>query len=146
MASPKCQRSAPRRLENTTRRFSGSAELARAKSMVCVRAVPFPKQRNTRPSVTTRSGRREPHRTSTCGEIHQNNRTSAMDDIVTEHTGSILRVQFNRPTKRNAMTSAMYGALAGIFNKAANYENTRVVLLHGAGDSVCAGHYIEEFL
>jgi enoyl-CoA hydratase/carnithine racemase len=73
-------------------------------------------------------------------------RTSTMNDIVTEHTGSILRVQFNRPTKRNAMTSAMYVALAGIFNEAANDENTRVVLWHGAGDSFCAGNDIEDFL
>ena len=69
-----------------------------------------------------------------------------MDDIVTEHAGSILRVQFNRPTKRNAMTSAMYVALAGIFNEAAKDENTRVVLWHGAGDSFCAGNDIEDFL
>jgi enoyl-CoA hydratase/carnithine racemase len=69
-----------------------------------------------------------------------------MDDVVTEHSGSILRVQLNRPTKRNAMTSAMYVALAGIFNEAANDENTRVVLWHGAGDSFCAGNDIEDFL
>jgi enoyl-CoA hydratase/carnithine racemase len=69
-----------------------------------------------------------------------------MDDIVTEQTGSVLRVQFNRPTKRNAMTSAMYLALAGIFNKAATDDNTRVVLWHGAGDSFCAGNDIEDFL
>src|SRR4051812_18723361 len=69
-----------------------------------------------------------------------------MDDIVTEHAGSILRVQFNRPTKRNAMTSAMYLALAGIFNVAAQDENTRVVLWHGAGDSFCAGNDIEDFV
>src|ERR1700752_4497553 len=69
-----------------------------------------------------------------------------MDEIVTEHTGSILRVQLNRPTKRNAMTSAMYLALAGIFNGAANDETTRVVLWHGAGDSFCAGNDIEDFL
>src|ERR1700676_606592 len=69
-----------------------------------------------------------------------------MDDIVTEHTGSILRVQLNRPTKRNAMTSAMYLSLAGIFNAAANDENTRVVLWHGAGDSFCAGNDLEDFL
>jgi len=69
-----------------------------------------------------------------------------MDDIVTEHTGSILRIQFNRPTKRNAMTSAMYVALAGIFNEAAKDENTRVVLWHGAGESFCAGNDIEDFL
>jgi len=69
-----------------------------------------------------------------------------MDEIVTERTGSILRIQFNRPTKRNAMTSAMYLALAGIFNEAANDENTRVVLWHGAGDSFCAGNDLEDFL
>src|ERR1700726_112623 len=69
-----------------------------------------------------------------------------MDDIVTEQAGSVLRVQFNRPTKRNAMTSAMYVALAGIFNKAANDENIRVVLWHGAGDSFCAGNDVEDFL
>src|ERR1700681_4822806 len=69
-----------------------------------------------------------------------------MDDIVTEHAGSILRIQFNRPTKRNAMTSAMYLSLASIFNEAANDENTRVVLWHGAGDSFCAGNDIEDFL
>jgi enoyl-CoA hydratase/carnithine racemase len=69
-----------------------------------------------------------------------------MDDIVTEHAGSILRVQLNRPTKRNAMTSAMYLALAAIFNEAANDDDTRVVVWHGAGDSFCAGNDIEDFL
>src|ERR1700759_1459029 len=69
-----------------------------------------------------------------------------MDDIVIEHAGSTLRVQLNRPTKRNAMTSAMYLALAGIFNEAANDEDTRVVVWHGAGDSFCAGNDIEDFL
>ncbi len=69
-----------------------------------------------------------------------------MEEIVTEHAGSILRVQLNRPTKRNAMTSAMYLSLASIFNEAASDENTRVVLWHGAGDSFCAGNDIEDFL
>ncbi|MDB5553481.1 MAG: Enoyl-CoA hydratase/carnithine racemase [Rhizobium sp.] len=69
-----------------------------------------------------------------------------MDDIITENVGSVLRVQLNRPTKRNAMTSAMYVALASIFNDAADDENTRVVLWHGAGDSFCAGNDIEDFL
>ena len=55
-------------------------------------------------------------------------------------------MQLNRPTKRNAMTSAMYVALARIFNQAANDENMQVVLWHGAGDSFCAGNDIEDFL
>src|ERR1700684_3555668 len=69
-----------------------------------------------------------------------------MEEIITEHSGSILRVQLNRPAKRNAMTSAMYLSLASIFNEAANGEDTRLVLWHGAGDSFCAGNDIEDFL
>ena len=69
-----------------------------------------------------------------------------MDDIVTEHAGNVLRVQLNRPTKRNAMTSAMYLSLASIFNEAAKDENTRAVLWHGAGGSFSAGNDIEDFL
>src|SRR5260221_4739107 len=73
-------------------------------------------------------------------------RSSTMGEIVTEHDGSILRIQFNRPSKRNAMTSAMYVALAAILDDAAKDERTRVVLWHGAGDSFCAGNDIEDFL
>jgi enoyl-CoA hydratase/carnithine racemase len=73
-------------------------------------------------------------------------RISAMDEIVTEHAAGILRIQLNRPTKRNAMTSAMYVALADIFNAAAKDESTRVILWHGAGDSFCAGNDIDDFL
>jgi len=69
-----------------------------------------------------------------------------MDDIITEHSGSILRVELNRPTKRNAMTSSMYVKLADVFNDAAKDERTRVVLWHGAGDSFCAGNDVEDFL
>lgn len=69
-----------------------------------------------------------------------------MEDIVTAQAGSILRIQLNRPAKRNAMTSAMYMALADILNEAAKNENTRAVLWHGAGDSFCAGNDIEDFL
>jgi enoyl-CoA hydratase/carnithine racemase len=69
-----------------------------------------------------------------------------MNEIVTERSGSVLRVELNRPAKRNAMTSAMYLALADIFNKAAKDDDIRVVLWHGAGDSFCAGNDIEDFL
>src|SRR3984893_7494195 len=69
-----------------------------------------------------------------------------MDEIITERSGSILRVQLNRPTKRNAMTSQMYVTLADVFSDAAKDEQTRVVLWHGAGDSFCAGNDLEDFL
>jgi len=69
-----------------------------------------------------------------------------MPEIVTEFSGSILRIQLNRPSKKNAMTSAMYTSMADIFNGAAKDDGVRVVLWHGAGDSFCAGNDLEDFL
>src|SRR6266851_2695351 len=69
-----------------------------------------------------------------------------MSDIVTERSGSILRVQFNRPSKMNAMTSSMYITMADLLNAAAQDDGIRVVLWHGAGDSFCAGNDLEDFL
>src|ERR1700757_4163659 len=69
-----------------------------------------------------------------------------MSDIVTERSGSILRVQLNRPARKNAMTSAMYITMADLLNAAAKDDDIRVVLWHGAGDSFCAGNDVEDFL
>ncbi len=69
-----------------------------------------------------------------------------MSDIVTECSGSILRVKLNRPAKKNAMTLSMYAALADLFNSAAKDNGIRVVLLYGAGDSFCAGNDVGDFL
>ena len=69
-----------------------------------------------------------------------------MSDIVTKHSGSILDIQLNRPTRKNAMTSSMYATLADTLNHAAEDEQIRVVLWHGAGDSFSAGNDIEDFL
>src|SRR6266446_5446957 len=44
---------------------------------------------------------------------------SIMSDIITERSGHILRIQLNRPEKKNAMTSDMYIALAYLFDAAA---------------------------
>jgi enoyl-CoA hydratase/carnithine racemase len=35
-----------------------------------------------------------------------------MDEIITEKSGSVLRVELNRPAKKNAMTGSMYVALS----------------------------------
>src|SRR5215470_1299776 len=68
------------------------------------------------------------------------------NEIVTERIGSILRVQMNRPAKKNAMTSAMYLTLAEILNDAAKDDDIRVVVWHGAGNSFTAGNDLEDFL
>src|SRR5215470_14051297 len=69
-----------------------------------------------------------------------------MSNIITETSGSILRVTVNRPTKKNAMTSAMYSALADVFNNAANNDDIHVVIWDAAGDSFSAGNDVEDFL
>jgi enoyl-CoA hydratase/carnithine racemase len=69
-----------------------------------------------------------------------------MSDIVTERSGAILRVQFNRPAKKNAMTSAMYITMADLLIESAKDDRVRVVLWHGAGDSFCAGNDLDDFL
>jgi len=69
-----------------------------------------------------------------------------MSDVISERSGSILRVQLNRPDKKNAMTSNMYVTLADLLNDAARDEQIRVVLWHGAGDSFSAGNDVEDFL
>ena len=69
-----------------------------------------------------------------------------MSEILTERSGSILRVQLNRPQKKNAMTSKMYVTLAEILDGAASDDQIHVVLWHGAGDSFCAGNDLADFL
>ncbi len=69
-----------------------------------------------------------------------------MSDIVTEHSGSILTIQLNRPAKKNAMTSSMYTAMADALHDAASDDHTRVVLWHGAGNSFTAGNDLEDFM
>ena len=69
-----------------------------------------------------------------------------MSDINTERSGSILRVELNRPARKNAITAAMYTSLAEIFGDAGKDESVRVVLWHGAGDAFCAGNDMGDFL
>lgn len=69
-----------------------------------------------------------------------------MSDIVTEISGGVLRVELNRPARKNAMTARMYVCLADTLEAADTDESVHVVLWHGAGDSFCAGNDITDFL
>ena len=69
-----------------------------------------------------------------------------MDDIITERSEGVLRVELNRPAKKNAMSSSMYAKLADVFNEAADDESVRALLWHGAGDAFTAGNDLKDFL
>ena len=69
-----------------------------------------------------------------------------MSEILTERSGSILRITLNRPAKKNAMTSSMYQSMAEILNDAAKDDDVLVALWDGAGDSFSAGNDLQDFL
>ena len=56
-----------------------------------------------------------------------------MSEILTERSGSILRIQLNRPQKKNAMTSRMYVTLAEILDGAASDDGSSYSIPAWAG-------------
>lgn len=66
--------------------------------------------------------------------------------IVTDHSDGILLIRMARPEKKNALTQAMYGALAEALTKADSDPAIRVAVLTGSEDSFSAGSDLGEFL
>ena len=69
-----------------------------------------------------------------------------MNKILTEHEGGVLRIQFNRAEKKNAITAAMYQALAHALRHAERESAVRVALIHGAPDVFTSGNDLQDFL
>ena len=69
-----------------------------------------------------------------------------MNHILTESKGSILRIEIDRPDKKNALTSAMYQAMADAIKVAEADSKVRVVLIHGKPDLFTAGNDLQDFL
>ena len=73
---------------------------------------------------------------------------SAVDsknDIITETREHILRIQINRPEKKNALTRAMYAAMAAAIARADDDNGIRAVFLHGTADCFTAGNDLKDF-
>jgi enoyl-CoA hydratase/carnithine racemase len=69
---------------------------------------------------------------------------------MTEHvrinaTAGILRLVLARPEKKNALTNAMYGALADALIRADSDRSVRAVLFEAEGDVFTAGNDINDF-
>lgn len=67
------------------------------------------------------------------------------DHVKTECDAGILTVTLARADKKNALTNAMYGALADALGRAESDPAIRVVLLQGEGDSFTAGNDLSDF-
>ncbi|MFM9968315.1 MAG: enoyl-CoA hydratase [Burkholderiales bacterium] len=69
-----------------------------------------------------------------------------MSDLIqTPRDGAIAIFTLNRPEKKNALTAAMYEALAESLNRAAADDAVRVVVLRGEGGSFTAGNDLADF-
>ncbi len=68
------------------------------------------------------------------------------EPVLTELNGGVLTVTLNRPEKKNAITQAMYAALAEATNRARTDDAVRVLLFRATGDSFSAGNDIADFI
>jgi enoyl-CoA hydratase len=64
------------------------------------------------------------------------------DEVRYERRDQTALITLNRPRYRNAQNSAMTYALDAAFSRAVDDDETRVIVLAGAGDHFCAGHDI----
>lgn len=69
-----------------------------------------------------------------------------MSDILTSQADGILTITFNRPDKKNALTSAMYATLADALEAAETDPAARVILFAGNGGAFTAGNDLQDFL
>jgi enoyl-CoA hydratase/carnithine racemase len=71
---------------------------------------------------------------------------SMNEQLQVERHAAVCELRLNRPEKRNAITVAMYEALAGALAAADADAGVRVVVLSGAGANFCAGNDLNDFL
>ena len=68
------------------------------------------------------------------------------EHVRVERNGGILAITLNRPERRNAITVAMYAALADAIESASDDSETRVITIRGEGQDFAAGNDLADFL
>jgi enoyl-CoA hydratase/carnithine racemase len=68
------------------------------------------------------------------------------DHVVVSQAARALRIQINRPEKKNALTRAMYSALAEAIERADADSTVRVITLTGVADVFTSGNDLKDFL
>src|SRR6202158_1271506 len=68
-----------------------------------------------------------------------------MSDLIVSDDGPIRTLRMNRPVKKNALTLAMYDAMAAAVEESATNGAIRCLLIAGCPGSFCAGNDIGDF-
>ena len=68
------------------------------------------------------------------------------DHISVTRDGAVLRLAFNRPEKRNAITAAMYAALADAISASNRDDAVRAIVFEAKGEIFTAGNDIADFM
>ncbi|MGH8504925.1 MAG: enoyl-CoA hydratase [Stenotrophobium sp.] len=69
-----------------------------------------------------------------------------MSHVTTEIKDGILDIRFNRPDKKNALTGAMYQAIADALSAGAADGSVRVAVISGTPDCFTSGNDLQDFL
>jgi len=68
------------------------------------------------------------------------------EHVRVERSGGTLAITLNRPERRNAITIAMYAALADAIESVADDKDVRVITIAGEGQDFAAGNDLADFL
>ena len=66
--------------------------------------------------------------------------------VLVERKDAVLSILLARPERRNAITVAMYSALADAIESAANNSSVRLITIEGQGEDFTAGNDLGDFL
>ncbi len=69
-----------------------------------------------------------------------------MTDILTSKEKGVLTIEFNRPEKKNAITSSMYQTMADAIQDAESDTAVRAILIQGKPEVFTAGNDLDDFL
>ncbi|MES2136804.1 MAG: enoyl-CoA hydratase-related protein [Pseudomonadota bacterium] len=68
------------------------------------------------------------------------------EHVRVQQSGGVLAITLNRPERRNAITVAMYAALADAIEAAADDKDVRIITFRGEGPDFAAGNDLADFI
>jgi enoyl-CoA hydratase/carnithine racemase len=69
-----------------------------------------------------------------------------MPDVFISNEGPVRKIRMNRPEKKNALTLAMYEAMANAIEDAGKADSVRCLIIAGTQDVFCAGNDLNDFI